>query len=198
QFIVKMPRTLSHEEKTHDLTGFRLALEEMRSRGRLLGVLCQLPQATHNTSGHRDWLERLAKEFAGSRLAVEFRHRSWFHPEIASWLGERDVDLVAVDVPDLPAIYPRGLVQSTSRLYVRFHSRLADNWYHPDKGRYNYDYTNQELGEWIEAIRRSVSEKVFLLFNNCQRSQAAANAQRMRELLVKIEPEIDVIAPFAV
>ena len=192
-----MPRTLSHDEKSHDLPGFQQALNELQRRARLLGVLCQLPQASHNTPAHRSWLERLAKELAGHRLAVEFRHRSWFHPEVAAWLGARAVDLVAVDVPDLPGIFPRGLVQSSPLLYVRFHSRRAENWYKSDKGRYDYDYTDQELGEWIESIRRSTSEKVLLLFNNCQRSQAVANAQRMRELLSRMGPEMEIIAPFA-
>src|SRR6266404_1110676 len=44
QFIVKLPRTLSHEESTSDIAGFRQAVDELHGRGRLLGLLCQLPQ----------------------------------------------------------------------------------------------------------------------------------------------------------
>jgi uncharacterized protein YecE (DUF72 family) len=197
QFIVKMPRTLSHEKKPDDLPGFRLAVEELERRSRLLGVLCQLPQATHHLSRHRAWLERLAGELPRNRLAVEFRHHSWFHPEVNAWLGERGMHLVAVDVPDLPGLYPRGLVRSTPLLYVRFHSRHAGNWYQGDVNRYDYSFSDQELGEWIESIRQSMSERVFLLFNNCKRSQAAANAQRMRELLERMAPEMELVVPFA-
>jgi uncharacterized protein YecE (DUF72 family) len=199
QFIVKLPRTLSHEENAADIAGFRQAVDELRDRGRLLGLLCQLPQACHNLPRHRAWLNALAGEFAGYGLAVEFRHSSWFRPEIAAWLGERNLDLVAVDVPDLPGLYPRGLVQSTPRLYVRFHSRNAENWYRSDKDRYDYDYDDQALDEWIQAMSRNEnrSDRVLLLFNNCQRSQAVANAQRMRELLSRMDTGMEIVEPFA-
>src|SRR5262249_581939 len=135
QFLVKLPRSLSHDETTRDLAGFREALAELRRRRQLLGLLCQLPQATHRTAKHETWLNFLAKELSGYCLAVEFRHRSWFHAEVPVWLTENSMDVVSVDVPDLPNLYPRGLVQSSSRLYVRFHSRRAENWYKSDKDR---------------------------------------------------------------
>jgi uncharacterized protein YecE (DUF72 family) len=199
QFIVKLPRTLSHEETDSDLVPFRHAIDELRSRARLLGLLCQLPQATHNLPKHRAWLTHLAGELAGYGLAVEFRHYSWFHPDVPAWLGERQLDLVAVDVPDLPGLYPRGLIQSSPRLYVRFHSRRAENWYRGDKDRYDYDYDDRALSEWIQALSRNEqrSDRVLLLFNNCQRSQAVANAQRMRELLSRMGPGMEAVEPFA-
>jgi uncharacterized protein YecE (DUF72 family) len=199
QFLVKLPRTLSHEENPADIVRFRQAIDELRGRDRLLGLLCQLPQACHNLPKHRAWLEVLAEEFAMYGLAVEFRHASWFRPEVAAWLGERNLDLVAVDVPDLPGLYPSGLVQSSPRLYVRFHSRNADNWYRSDKGRYDYDYNDQALSEWATALSRNENpwDRVLLLFNNCQRSQAVANAQRMRDLLSKLDAGIELVEPFA-
>ncbi len=199
QFLVKLPRTLSHDEDPHELVAFRQAVDELRFRDRLLGLLCQLPQASHHVPKHRAWLERLARELAGYRLAVEFRHRSWFRPEIPGWLRHHELDLVAVDVPILPGLYPRSLVQSSSRVYIRFHSRNASNWYRSDKERYDYDYDDGALTEWIDALSRTAdrTDRVLLLFNNCQRSQAVANAQRMRELLLQRTPEFEVVPPFA-
>jgi uncharacterized protein YecE (DUF72 family) len=199
QFIVKMPRSLSHKENAADLVPFREAVDELQRRGRLLGLLCQLPQATHDSPGHRAWLEKLAEAFVGRRLAIEFRHRSWFRPEVPVWLGERQLDLVSVDAPDLPNLYPRGLGQSGPRIYVRFHSRSAEKWYRSDKQRYDYHYDDRALGEWVDALssRIQTSQRTLLLFNNCQRGQAAANALRMRELLAQLGPETEVIQPFA-
>lgn len=199
QFVVKLPRTLSHDEDAHDLAPFRLAAEELRRRGQLMGLLCQLPQASHHMPKHRVWLERLAREFAGWPLAVEFRHRSWFRPDVPAWLREHGLDLVAVDVPNLPGLYPRSLVQSSSRVYIRFHSRNGSNWYRSDKERYDYDYSDEALTDWIDALGRTAARtnRVLLLFNNCQRSQAAANAQRMRELLARLAPEFEVVPPLA-
>ncbi len=197
QFVVKLPRTLSHEENPKDLAPFRQAVEQMHARDRLMGLLCQLPQSTHDTKRHRAWLERLAEELAGLRLAVEFRHRSWANPDVAPWLRERDVDLVAVDVPNLPNLYPRGLVQSGPTVYVRLHSRNAGNWYKSDKDRYDYSYDDAALREWVGAFHDNPqpTERVLLLFNNCHRSQAAQNAERMRELLGRLLPGEAVVPP---
>ena len=133
--------------------------------------------------GEVGWSSTLG-ELAGYPLAVEFRHHSWYRPEVADWLGDRKLDLVAVDVPDLPGLYPRRLVQSGPLVYVRFHSRNAENWYRSDKDRYDYHYDDAAMIEWIEALTLTAdrTQRVLLLFNNCQRSQAVENARRMREL----------------
>jgi uncharacterized protein YecE (DUF72 family) len=199
QFLVKVPRTISHEQSPRELPAFRQAVEEMRRRGRLTGLLCQLPQATRRGKAALAWLDVLGRELAGYGLAVEFRHRSWANPDALARLQERGIDLVAVDVPDLPNLYPRGWVQSGPRAYVRLHSRNATNWYRSDKDRYDYDYDDAALAEWIQALRTAAdrTDRVLLLFNNCQRSQAAENARRMRELLARLAPEHQVVGPFA-
>ncbi len=198
QFIVKIPRPLSHEQDPRELTAFRRAAEALRERGRLLGLLCQLPQSVHDTMKHRAWLERLTRELGDCGLAVEFRHRSWAGPEVAAWLAERGADVVSVDVPDIHALYPRGLVQVGPRVYVRLHSRNAENWYLGDKDRYDYSYDDAALTEWIDGLRAAAArtERALVLFNNCHRSQAVENAERMRELLGRLAPELTVIAPF--
>jgi uncharacterized protein YecE (DUF72 family) len=197
QFLVKLPRTLSHEENPADLPGFRQAVEVVRSRGKLLGLLCQLPQATRYGRKALAWLERLGGELLGLGMAVEFRHRSWNREDVAVWLAKRQIDLVSVDAPDLPGLFPRGLVHSTPNLYVRWHSRNADNWYAGDKERYDYHYSDAELGEWIDdlAAAAPTAGRAVLLFNNCHRSQAVDNARRMRTLIGQSVPELDVVQP---
>src|SRR5262249_37650793 len=108
-------------------------------------------------------------------------------------------DLVAVDVPDLPGLYPRGLVQSGPRIYVRFHSRSAENWYRSDKDRYDFHYDDQALAEWVGVLGgvASGTDTVLLLFHTCQRSQAAANARLMQDLLLRLAPQLEVVEPFA-
>jgi uncharacterized protein YecE (DUF72 family) len=199
RFAVKLPRTISHEQSTADIAGFRLAVEQMRQRDCLLGILCQLPQATHNTHDARQWVEHLADKFGDLGLAVEFRHRSWAHQEVPAWLGELGVDLVAVDAPNLPGIYPSGWVQSSSTVYVRLHSRNADKWYADGADRYDYDYSDNEMSEWVDATRSHAgfTDRVMLLFNNCSRSQAAVNARRMRDLFSSATTGVNVVTPFA-
>jgi uncharacterized protein YecE (DUF72 family) len=198
QFLLKLPRTITHEESPHDLPAFRLAVDALKRAGKLSGLLCQLPQATHRTRTHVAWLERLARELGDYRLAVEFRHRSWANSEVTAWMRERRLDLVAVDVPDLPNLYPRGLVQSGDRIYVRLHSREAENWYASGADRYDYEYTEEELTEWAAALseRADRAELAYILFNNCASGQAANNALRMRTILERRAPCCDIVEPF--
>jgi uncharacterized protein YecE (DUF72 family) len=198
QFIVKLPRTLTHERVESDITAFRDAVRVLREQGRLLSLLCQLPQSFHFGIAQRAWLETLADAYRGFPMAVEFRHRSWQGAGTDDWLRRHTLDLVSVDVPSLPNLYPGGLVFSGSIIYVRFHSRNAAKWYATDKDRYDYDYSDAELGQWITALDRQKenADRAFILFNNCQRGHAAVNANRMRELLRQYSPESKVIEPF--
>ena len=115
------------------------------------------------------------------------------------WLRERGLDLVAVDVPNIPALYPRGLVQSGRRLYVRFHSRNAGNWYLSDKERYDYHYPDAALEEWAGSLAAAAgrAQEAFLFLNNCHGGQAVENARRLRELLRDRGREIEVVEPSA-
>ncbi len=200
QFLVKVPRTISHEESDRDLAGFRLAVEALDRRHQLAGLLCQLPQKTHNTRKARGRVEALARELAGLRLAVEYRHRSWAVAELPDWMAGLHLDLVAVDAPDLPGLFPTGWTQSGPRAYVRLHSRNADNWYRSDKERYDYHYSDAELGEWVAAVETQDvlggTERALFLFNNCQRGQAVHNARRLAALLERQAPHLNVVSPF--
>ena len=201
QFLVKVPQAISHEESALELPGFRHAVEGLSRRGQLAGLLCQLPQATHCTRRACDWITTLGKELGHLHLAMEFRHRSWNRPGLPAWLAEMGLDLVAVDVPDLPGLFPRGWTQAGSTAYVRLHSRNADRWYRSGEERYDYLFSDEELGEWINELRQrheeSGTERAMLLFNNCQRGQAAINARRMQALLGTQAPQVEQVGPFA-
>ncbi len=198
QFLVKLPRTISHEQSPRDLAGFREAVDALHERGQLLGLLCQLPQAIHDSKANRDWLQSLAETLRDRHLAIEFRHRSWATPELGPWLREQGLELVAVDSPDLPALFPSGLHYPQPRVYVRLHSRRADAWYKSDKERYDYSYSDQELGEWVTALAGADgTDMALFLFNNCYRSQAAVNARRLETLFGESAPEVNVVQPFA-
>jgi uncharacterized protein YecE (DUF72 family) len=197
QFVVKIPRTISHECRRDDLAGFRGAAEELQRRGQLLGVLAQLPQSAHDDPTSRAWVETIAKELQGLGLAIEFRHLSWAaQNDLAPWLAELGADLVSVDVPDLPGLFPPGLVRSGPHVYVRLHSRAAANWYGGDKDRYDYDYSTAELGEWVSALAKSDAERALVLFNNCQHAHAPPNALHLRELCGRAAPRLRVVGPF--
>jgi uncharacterized protein YecE (DUF72 family) len=199
QFLVKIPQTISHDQRPLDLPGFRHAVEGLRERGQLTGVLAQFPQAMHCTRPACDWVTTIAKELGHLDLCVEFRHRSWDRPGLPVWLAEKKVSLVAVDAPDLPGLFPRGWTQSSPTAYVRLHSRNGAKWYQSGQDRYDYDYSDAELGEWIDELvrrdREGHTRRALFLFNNCMRSQAAVNARRMQTLLGVEAPQLNLIPP---
>jgi uncharacterized protein YecE (DUF72 family) len=196
-FLVKVPQTISHEGRRDDLPSFRLAAGELERRGRLSGVLCQLPQSFHYGKQNRDWLAAIGRELKGLRPAAEFRHRSWARPEIPEWLQDHGLDLVAVDAPNLPGLYPGGWAQSGRRAYVRLHSRNDAKWYAGDKERYDYLYSDKELTEWVDAAKDAAhtTDETLFLFNNCYRGQAVVNARRLRELFELRAPKLSVVPP---
>src|SRR5262249_55885512 len=95
QFVVKLPQTISHEESPRDIPQFRRAVEELHKRGKLLGLLHQLPQAIHHKKRSEAWLEKVAHALGDLRLAVEFRHRSWLRPQLSDWMADLGLDLVS-------------------------------------------------------------------------------------------------------
>jgi uncharacterized protein YecE (DUF72 family) len=201
QFLVKVPQTISHDQKPLDLPGFRHAAEGLAERGQLAGLLAQFPQAMHCTRAACDWIATVGKELSHLRLAVEFRHRSWARPGLPAWLAEQGLDLVAVDAPAIGSLFPSGWAQSGPTAYVRLHSRNAENWYRSGVERYDYNYSDDELGEWVEELaqrqRQGGTERAMFLFNNCHRSQAAVNARRMIDLIAERAPQLDVVPPAA-
>jgi uncharacterized protein YecE (DUF72 family) len=198
QFLVKLHQALSHEQDLSGAAAFRDAVQGLQERGQLLGLLCQYPQRFHQTDENRQHVERLAKEFSRHTLAVEFRHNSWHRADVPHWLCESGLHFVSVDAPAIPALYPTGLVQSSRLIYVRLHSRRASSWYASDHDRYDYSYSDPELLEWLKALRtaREQADRALVLFNNCRRAQAAANAERFEQLLAELAPELEVVRPF--
>ncbi len=79
-----------------------------------------------------NWLHlaHLLDELATLAVALEFRHRSWADDRVFVELEKRRVVLVAVDVPDLPHLFPtQAIVTNPELFYVRFHGRNIAGWH---------------------------------------------------------------------
>src|SRR5262249_21024315 len=160
-------------------------------------------------------LERMRELLPGEPLWVEFRHDSWMHPKLAAWLGERSLGYVVVDEPALPGLVPPVTHVTNGIGYVRLHGRNAQHGWgsanraaaaplvhegaaaasaapraRGDQLRYDYDYSEQELREWVARINELAKQakQTYLFFNNCHAGQAARNAKLMEELLRRANP----------
>jgi uncharacterized protein YecE (DUF72 family) len=198
RFSLKVPRSVSHDRSDVDLDPFRRAVDELAARDRLIGLVLQFPEAFTNTLANREWLDRVAAGLKPHPAWVEFRHESWHRPRLGDWLRERGLDLVTVDVPELPQLFPRAVIDpGTTRVYVRLHSRLAGNWYAGGMARYDYDYSDNELREWVVRLKDAGPRvtDAHIIFNNCHEIQGIVNARRLGELLRAEAPAFKVIEP---
>jgi uncharacterized protein YecE (DUF72 family) len=176
-FAVKASRYLTHVRRLTDMEQgvARLyePLEPLVASGKLGPVLWQLP-----ANFHRDD-ERLANaldRMPGGRHTFEFRHPSWFVPDVYALLRERGVALTLPHRRGAP--WPLDVI-TTDWTYVRFH--------YGDRGRRG-NYSKAELVAWADRIAGWLRSEldVYAYFNNDWETFAPPNALELRKQLVRL------------
>ena len=188
RFLVKLNQAVTHKgvsDSDHFRT-FLEVIEPLEEEGKFHGALAQFPWAFRRTPQNTDHLRRIKDHLGDRPIFVEFRHDSWARDETFDELRKHGIGFCAVDEPRLRGLFPPIVRQTNGIGYVRFHGRNEKSWWARDgSDRYNYDYSDNELGQWITMIREleSTTTDTYLFFNNCHAGRAAHNAQRMEELL---------------
>jgi uncharacterized protein YecE (DUF72 family) len=170
---VKASRYLTHIKRLTDLgrgvERFYECIEPLVESGKLGPVLWQLPENFHrNDERLGSALERLPP----GRHCFEFRHQSWFAPEVYELLGAHDSALV---IGDHPKRSFQAHELTAGWTFVRFH--------HGRRGR-NGNYSERELEKWkrrLAAWRAEVD--VYAYFNNDWEGYAVKNALWLRRRL---------------
>jgi uncharacterized protein YecE (DUF72 family) len=177
-FAVKASRYLTHVKRLADIeqgiARFYEGLAPMVEAGRLAVVLWQLPEVFHRDDS------RLADALAllpEGRHAFEFRHPSWFVPEVYALLRDRGAALVVADHPQRPFQSDRA---TADWRYVRLH--------YGSHGRRG-NYSERELRAWAERLEGwRKRRETFVYLNNDWEAFAPRNAARLRSLLVHHGP----------
>ncbi|MDQ0787929.1 uncharacterized protein YecE (DUF72 family) [Streptomyces sp. B3I8] len=170
---------------------FTEAVRPLREAGRLGTVLFQFPPWFSPGSRAVAALRECAERAADWPVAVEFRHPAWWrerqYDATCALLAELGLAAVAVDmVQTLPTSIPPVTPVTSLRLaVVRFHGRSPAWGTGSKEERFRYDYTADELREWIPRLRTMAdrTEELHVLFNNCCGEAAVRAAARMKELL---------------
>jgi uncharacterized protein YecE (DUF72 family) len=165
-FAVKASRFLTHVRRLSDLgrglERFSERIEPLAASPKMGPVLWQLPETFHRDDERlSEALERLPP----GRHCFEFRHESWFAPDVYALLEEHGAALVVGDHPERP-FQTREL--TTDWTYVRFH--------YGSRGRRG-NYSERELQAWarrMAAWRRRAD--IFAYFNNDWEGFAVRNA----------------------
>lgn len=178
RFAVKVHRSITHERRLRDVSErwgeFRQGTKELGSK---LGVLLlQFPPSFRcQPELLQTFLEncRALEGHHSIRMAFEFRHASWFIPDIQVLLRQHGASMVIAS----SSRYPQAPLEPAAPfVYLRFHG--------PDD-LFSSSYGDEELREWAAKIRcwRSDGLDVYAYFNNDAGGAAISNATRLLELL---------------
>jgi uncharacterized protein YecE (DUF72 family) len=171
-FALKASRYLTHVKRLGGVSAgwSRLAplIEPLAKAEKLGPILWQLPENFHRDD------ERLADALDALpawRHCFEFRHESWFVPEVEEILRAREAALVVGVDPGRPF---QTLSRTAGWMYVRFHR---------GRGRKG-NFTPSQLDEWAERVRGWLEEgHVYAYFNDDWGGYAVREALALRKLL---------------
>ena len=169
--VVKGSRAVTHLKKLLDLgEALGRCLDRVLQLRRLRVILWQLPPSLHVDVERLDAFLRALP--VSVRHAVEFRHASWWDQKVADVLRRHKAAFVAVSHPKLPCEW----FATADFLYVRFHGL--------GKQLYSYDYSRDELAEWMRRLEPELEGRtLYAFFNNDYHANAPRNALTFRELL---------------
>jgi uncharacterized protein YecE (DUF72 family) len=186
-----------HREAERDqaFAEFREALAPLESAGKLRGVLLQYPPRFTKSREALDELAAVAPLLDPLVPMIEFRHRSWLEEDeradTFAFLERHGLSYVSVDAPRTRAsnVLPPVAVATHALSYIRFHGRNWGTWNirgaRTSAERFDWMYSAQELGEWVEPLGRlaSEAEEVYAMFNNNRYDYAPKSAVELRRLL---------------
>ncbi|VVM07141.1 hypothetical protein MAMC_01446 [Methylacidimicrobium cyclopophantes] len=174
-FSMKGHRFITHVQRLRDSeASIRLGLEDASPLGpKLKAFLWQLPASFRKDLGRLESFARSLAELRGAvRHVLEFRHPSWFAPEVASLLGRYRLASCQSDAAD----WPLWDAVTTDLVFVRLHGA---------KATYRSSYTQDELLSWAERAKawQREARTVHLYFDNTAGGAAVENALRLLALL---------------
>jgi len=196
EFTVKVWQEFTHKHEAlnaPDIQTFREGIAPIVEAGRLGSLLFQFPTSFHCDDGTRDRLRALLDQFAGYPKAVELRHRSW--DDHLDLLDEADAIPVFIDEPKFRDSIRQKMGSRKGMLYVRFHGRHAEKWWHHEhrNERYDYLYSPEEIGTHAGKLRAVAAaqsiERAYVFFNNHPGAKAVVNAAMLRSVLGIPVPE---------
>ncbi len=194
-FTLKATRIFTHEREEaqeKDWEAFLRALSPLEDEDKFGCVLAQFPYSFHNTPENRAYLHVIRDHWPDLPLVVEFRNRGWVNEAVFNLLRTLNMGFCCVDQPRFRNLIPPIAVVTAPIAYVRFHGRNRDKWWHHEHAweRYDYEYSEEELQEWVPKIKwmQEEAQVVYLFANNHYRGKAVRTAQQLK-LLLENAPE---------
>jgi len=173
-FSVKAPQEITHYKKFVDcetLIDDFYAICDNGLKDKLGPILFQLPPSYQYSPEKLHFIiDQLDLNFDN---VLEFRHTSWWIPEVWEELDKNNITFCSVSHPQLP----ETIFTSFPSIYIRLHGR--------DKMFYS-EYAIEELNTINEIISRNNTKPSFIYFNNTASTAGITNAVEMKKISLQI------------
>ena len=171
RFTVKAPRLITHFKRFHNATREIHDFYDTVAKGlkdKLGPILYQLhPGIKYSVEALERILSNLDPAFVN---VIEFRHESWWKPQVLKELRSASVAFCGISYPGLP----ENVHKTSSSVYYRFHGV-------PEI--YRSSYRRQQLKAVVEKIRSMQKiEDAYLYFNNDIEAAAVKNARTVQKM----------------
>ncbi|WP_242917549.1 DUF72 domain-containing protein [Pontibacter liquoris] len=171
-FAVKASRYITHMKKLKEpQEGLSRLFHNINALEEKLGpILFQLPPMWKvNVDRLRQFLKLLPPYY---RYTFEFRHPSWYAPEVLDLLREHQAAFCIYELE----YHLSPLEVTADFVYVRLHG---------PEGKYAGSYSESALQGWAQQCKewQQAGHDVYVYFDNDQLGYAAFNAMRLQELV---------------
>ncbi|HEX8561579.1 MAG TPA: DUF72 domain-containing protein [Flavobacterium sp.] len=173
-FAVKAPKVITHTKKFIDVADELDELYAVCAEGLKEKLKCVLFQCPPSFSYSEERLEIiLASLDYDHNNVVEFRHESWWRPDVFASFSAHGITFCSVSYPLLP-----NEIVSTTRLgYLRLHG--VPNLFYSG-------YDEQQLSHYLlEISNRDDVKEFFVYFNNTAGIEGIKDALLFKELVSK-------------
>ena len=171
-FAMKVPRLITHYKKFNDTEKllddfYTTARKGLREK--LGPILFQLPgQIVYDENMLERTISAINEDFIN---AIEFRHESWWKPEVFSRLAKKNIIFCSASFPKLPD----DIIQNTSTIYYRYHGVPK---------LYYSEYPEKQVKKIAEKIKHARGiDAAYIYFNNTATLAAINNARQMNKFL---------------
>ena len=176
---------------------YKEMLQPIVNHGKLAYILMQFPPWYECNEKNINYVRLAKKMLHPLKVAVEFRHASWFtddkKEQTLQFLHDNRLIHTIVDAPQIG----EGTVPFVSRVtddigFIRLHGRNAHGWMQMNRTReewrnvrYLYNYNREEL----EALKKHIeilsfkTKDIYVIFNNNSGGHAAGNAETLIDML---------------
>jgi uncharacterized protein YecE (DUF72 family) len=184
------PKDLEPQVYEEIWTRFLSALDPLIEAKKLGVLLFQFPPWFTIKRANKDYVVEVQERCKPLRIAVEFRHASWFDgtnkEETLEFLRKHRLPFVCVDMPQGHKSSIPPVTEATADVsVVRFHGH-SDKWTSKNiHEKFGYLYSERELKSWAPKLRKLAdgTKETHVLMNNCYTDYAQRNAQQLIDLL---------------